>query len=64
MNKTFYFLLLIILIGCVSKNDTEKYQGSRNNIVNVKTEVKEIVIDEVLIGSLVRLDILNDWCDK
>lgn len=61
MNKTFYFLLLIILIGCVSKNDTEKYQGSRNNIVNVKTEVKEIVIDEVLIGSLVRLEILNDW---
>lgn len=61
MNRYLYFLFLAILMGCISDGETEKYQGSRNNIVNAKTEVKEISIDEVLIGSLVRLEILNDW---
>ena len=45
-----YLLLITLFCGCTQKTDTEKYQKSRNNIVNVRDKVREIEIEDVLIG--------------
>lgn len=52
MNKTIYlFLLIVVCWGCLSNSTTEKHQGRRNNITNVRDQIKEIVIEEdLLIG--------------
>ena len=49
-DKIYIFLLIIISYGCTQGSDTEKYQKSRDNIVNVHDKIKEIEIETVLIG--------------
>lgn len=60
------FLSLIIcslfLQSCKSNDGTaEVYQNNRKNVVSVKSQVKEIIGDDVLIGGSARLDILDQY---
>jgi len=64
-NYTQLLLILpfIIFISCGNNLGTEKHQGKRDNIVNVREQVKEIKVseDDVLIGSVVRLHLLDNY---
>ena len=53
MKKYGILIVLMALIGaCSHKNEKEKHQSSRNNVVNVKNQIKEIDTEnEVLIGN-------------
>ena len=53
--------LMLGMIGCTIPSDKEIYQSSRNEVLKVQDRVKEIIGDEVLIGSIARLNILNDY---
>ena len=53
--------LMLGMIGCTIPSDKEIYQSSRNEVLKVQDGVKEIIGDEVLIGSIARLNILNDY---
>ncbi len=55
------FLLLILCMSCSTEAITEKYQGKRKNIVDVNSKVKEIRMDDVLIGSYARLFVMGDY---
>ena len=52
MNKFLPLLLISFCWSCTESSEVEKYQDERDNIVNVKDKVKEIVIDDVLIGNI------------
>lgn len=56
-----FYALSHLMIGCSSSNDKEIYQSSRNKVVKVKSAVQEIIKDEVLIGSLVRMEMMDDY---
>jgi hypothetical protein len=49
--------------SCTHDSGTEKHQGKRDKIVNVREKVKEIVIPEedVMIGSFARLYLMGDY---
>lgn len=47
-----YLLLIALCCGCAQSATTEKYQKSRNNIVNIHDKIKEIEIEDVLIGKI------------
>lgn len=44
------FLIIVFCVGCSSNSTTEKYQNKRNNTINVRNKIKEIVIEDILIG--------------
>lgn len=58
-------ILCIICIICCSncsrQPDTERYQKSRNNITNVHDQVKEILIEDVLIGRIAKPYIIDQY---
>lgn len=56
-----FLLLIISFSGCNRNNDTEKYQTKRNNVINVKDDIVEIVKDDVLIGSISRLYLFDNY---
>lgn len=41
-----YVVIVLICYGCTGQTGTEKHQGKRNNIVNVRHRIKEIIIDD------------------
>lgn len=52
MNKIVYlFILTVFCLGCSSNSTTEKYQDKRDHIINVHEQVKEIVMEDVLINN-------------
>lgn len=60
--KNILWLLLFVLTGaCMNNSETEKYQNKRDNIVGVHSLIKEIRIEDVLIGSIVRPFLLEDY---
>ena len=64
MNKLLTILLLFLCIiswFCSCSSETEKHQNKRNNVVNVHEKVKEIEIEDVFIGSIARLYLLDDY---
>lgn len=62
MNKSLYFLLIVFICWSCSDNSTkERHQSKRNNIVNVRKEVKEIDTEDVLIGRVARLYLINNY---
>lgn len=61
MDKILYLLLAIICIGCTQVSKTEKYQKERDNIINVQENIKEIEIEDVLIGSNPSLNVLDNY---
>ena len=50
INKLLCLLLSVICLSC-TQNTKEKHYNYRKNIVNVREQIKEIVIDDVFIGS-------------
>ena len=54
-------VLASLMVGCGFSNEKEIYQSNRNEVVKVKSAIQEIIKDEVLIGSLVRMEMLNDY---
>lgn len=61
MMKYVYLSLLIIFSSCAKQSETEIYQSSRDNTLQVRDKVKEIVINDVLIGQISPLCILDDY---
>lgn len=60
--KNIFFLLLIVLCwSCTSNSATEKFQERRDNVIDVKDKVKEIVIEDVLIGRVARSYIIDNY---
>jgi len=62
MNKLLLYLLIIAAFcwSC-SHPTTEKYQSSRNKVVNVRDKLKEIEMEEVPVSSRSMLSILGDY---
>lgn len=60
MKNTIYILLIFICCACSKDSDTEKYQTSRNNIIDVRDKLVEIEIDDVDIGAIGRVTIIDD----
>lgn len=62
MNIIVYLFLSIILFGgCSSGSTTEKYQNKRDHIVYVNDQIKEIVIEDVLVSNYVWIRIVNKY---
>lgn len=62
MSKTVYLLLIIMLCwSCSSNSSTEKRQGKRDNVINVHDQIKEIVIEDVLIHSYAWVKIIDNY---
>ncbi|WP_455630650.1 6-bladed beta-propeller, partial [Parabacteroides sp.] len=62
MNKIVYFVLVVTICwGCSSSSSTEKYQGKRDNVINVRDQIKEIVIEDLLLNNYSRLQIVHDY---
>ena len=53
MKIAYLFFIFILCWSCTS--ETEKKQKNRNNIIHVKDKMKEIVIEDVLIGQYSRM---------
>lgn len=53
MKLLLYFLLILVCGSCsTSKNEKEKWQKQRMNVVDVQDVVRKIEMEEVLVGSL------------
>jgi hypothetical protein len=61
MRRIPLMLLAILICGCNHQTKTEKYQNDRSNVINVREHVKEIQINDVLIGNSRLLCLLNDY---
>lgn len=61
MNKIFYLLPILFCWNCTRISETEKYQSKRDNIVNVRDKVMEIEMDDVFIGSISRLFLIDKY---
>ncbi|MDR1116262.1 MAG: 6-bladed beta-propeller [Tannerella sp.] len=60
--KLFGCLLLCLCCGCNSNSSkTEKYQNRRDHIIHVREKVKEINMEDALIGSIARLYLVHDY---
>jgi hypothetical protein len=57
----FPVLLILICSSCAPNSGTEKYQWKRDDIVKVQEQIKEIVIEDVLIGRINHLYMMNDY---
>lgn len=60
-NRLIYLLFIAILTGCSTTPKTEKFQTSRDNVVDVRDKVKEIKIEDVLISGMARMNLLDDY---
>ncbi|SFL52180.1 hypothetical protein SAMN05216357_12648 [Porphyromonadaceae bacterium KH3CP3RA] len=50
-----------VLFSCSKSTDTEKYQNKRNNITDVRERIQEIEIEDVMIGSIARLFLADNY---
>ena len=51
----FLMMVMALVCACSPQGEKEKYQGSRSNVVEVKSQVKEIDTGDVLIGNNSRM---------
>jgi hypothetical protein len=61
MGKFIYFLFIPLCWGCIQVSDTEKYQGKRDNVINIREKMKEMKFDNVLIGPIAPLYVIGDY---
>jgi hypothetical protein len=54
-------VLICLLANCSGNNGTEKHQRSRNKVVDVKSKVEEIGMEDVLIGNWPRLHLSDKY---
>ncbi|MDR0794535.1 MAG: 6-bladed beta-propeller [Tannerella sp.] len=59
--KIIFFSFLTLFGSCSHHSETEKHQSKRNNVLNVRDRLKEIEMEDVLIGSIVRMCIIDDY---
>ena len=60
--KAIYILLVFLyLVGCVSNSHTEKYQRSRNEIVNVRDKIIEVPLENPLVSSSANFQIVGNY---
>ena len=52
MRSYLYLLIIISCWGCTQNSTIEKYQNKRAHIINIHDKVKEIKIEDVLIGNI------------
>ena len=60
-NKLLLLLLIVMHWSCTHNSETEKYQNERDLIINVREKIKEIESEDVLIGQVARLYMINDY---
>lgn len=60
-NWLIYLLFMAICPGCSTTPKTEKFQTSRDNVVDVRDKVREIKIEDVLISGIARIYLLGDY---
>ena len=61
MYKLYIFFLIIVLAGCKHNSPTEKYQNSRNKIVNVRDNIVEIPLEEPFVSSSADFRIVGNY---
>lgn len=61
IEKTLLILIAICAWGCADRSDSGIHQHKRDKVTNVKSDIKEIQIENVLIGSIARLFIVDDY---
>ncbi len=56
MNKLFFGVVALVLMvcGCSSTNSTEKYQSSRDNVIDVKDKIHEIPTEDPPLSSVIK----------
>lgn len=59
--KVSLLLLIVLCLSCTSNTDTEIYQNRRDNVISVKDKVKEIMIEDVLIGRVTRPYLIDKY---
>lgn len=52
---------ITLFLSCISSTDTEKYQNKRNNIIDVKEKIQEMEIEDVMISSVARLFLADNY---
>lgn len=61
ISKTVCLLLISVCWSCARSSEPEKYQSKRDNVLNVRNEIKEIEIEDVLIGRTVQTQIIDNY---
>lgn len=65
MKKLSILLILacvaVVLWNCTGNTGTEKHQSRRSNITDVQERIEEIEIEEVMIGSIARLQTIDNY---
>lgn len=61
MKKIFLIILMGLCCNCADNSKPEIYQTERDEVLAIKDKVKEINIDNVLIGPVARVYLLNDY---
>jgi hypothetical protein len=61
MKKAIILLILFSYFGCRPDSKVEKYRNKRDNITNVHDRIKEIEMNDVLIGPLNQLYVTKDY---
>jgi hypothetical protein len=61
MKKIIYLLLAVTCWGCVQKAETEKHQKKREHIIHVREQIKELVLDDVLINGGAWVYLIDDY---
>lgn len=61
IEKALLILMFIGVWGCANHSDSEIYQHKRGEMINVKNDINEIQIKDVLIGSVARLYLVDDY---
>jgi hypothetical protein len=59
-NRLFYLLLIATCWSCTNST-TEKHQGKRDKVINVREKMKEIEMEDVLISSSNALYLIDDY---
>lgn len=61
MKQLITLLSLLLFLGCSRNSETEIYQGSRDNIIDVKEQIKEIDSGDILLGGHISPTIFGEY---
>ena len=61
MRYLFLVIMSFVVFGCTSNSDTEKFQSSRKDVVDVSENIKEWDTGDVLIGSVSRFYVGDEY---
>jgi hypothetical protein len=61
MKKILPILIMVLCWSCTHDSGKEKYQGKRNNIVNVQEKIRQIPIEDVMISQYARLLLIDEY---